>query len=552
MSNKFNRRAFLKGLSAGAAYTALGGLGQAMLMRQAQAAAPAFGDYKALVCVFLYGGNDSSNMLIPIGADANRGYSQYSSLRGIFAVSNTDLDLATIAGGVDLNNGNLPLGAGNPYYDATEPMANAYVKGLYPLTSKGIELGVNGVMPELAQLIADNKASVLANMGTLVEPVTRAEILAGTANLPLFLFAHNHQQRILQTGQADNLDDIGWAGRIADNWSGVNNSSPLGLNISYGGNDRMLIGNSTRPLVLGTGNPPSRPDMLVSGGNGQQDRRALYKALAGEQNSSSSGNVSFGASNTFNTSDPFHSLYNSMLLKSLSTFDMLKAAWDARTMNYTSTGPYGEALWDVPTQAHTGFNQNLSGRLIKQFEAVAKMIHMGASSDLGTPYNRQVFFLSFGGFDTHASQMEQHPKLLREVSLAIWKFQKALEELGHENKVTTFTMSDFGRTLSRNGDGTDHAWGAHHFVIGGDGLGASGNLNGGTMLGTLPDLRLSGDDDYSDKGRTIPTTAQDQLNATLCSWLGVSDDLMPTILPNLPNFQSGGTIDTAYLNSLFV
>lgn len=238
----------------------------------------------------------------------------------------------------------------------------------------------------------------------------------------------------------------------------------------------------------------------------------------------------------------------------MSTFDVLLNTWDANPISYISTGSYGEGLFTTPTTNDLGFGTSLGGKLISQLESVAKMIELGAQDRFSTEgYHRQIFMVGLGGFDTYATQGSKHPLLLRELSLALWKFQKAMEELGHANKVTTFTMSDFGRTVSRNSTGTDHAWGGHHIVMGGDGAGISGSLNGGQVLGHLPDLSLGGDDDYSGKGRTIPRIAQDQLNAILCRWLGVDNALMPTIFPNLTKFtsSSGSGLDSTYLNSLY-
>ncbi len=548
-----NRRDFLKSLLSAGVAGSLGSMGQLALMREATAASPAFSDYKAIVNIFLYGGNDSFNMLIPTGSTTNTGYSDYHSIRGNLAVANNDLDIATASStGTDLNNGDLGTGSSNPYHaDGSEQ--SAYLKGLYNLSgSKGIDLGVNAVMPELAQLITDNKASVVANIGNMVSPVTRAEVLNESASLPLFLFAHNHQQRALKTGQADNLAAAGWAGRIADNWQGINNNSALGLNIAYSGGDRMLVGDSTSPLVLNPGAPPNISGMNPTGNNSDQDRRAFFQALAGVQNSSTSGILNFDSSNTFSTSDPFKNIYNKLLTNAQGTFDTLGSTWNNNVLNYTSTGSYGEALFANPSASDLGFNSAIKGGLIKQLEAVAKMVDLGARDAFSTGgYNRQIFTVRLGGFDTHATQEDKHPLLLREISLALWKFQKAMEELGHANKVTTFTMSDFGRTVSNNGDGTDHAWGAHHIVMGGDGAGDSGNFKGGQMIGALPDMTLGGADDYSSKGRIIPTTSQDQLNATLCNWFGVDEALMPVVFPNLQNFKAGSDLESTYLNTLF-
>jgi uncharacterized protein (DUF1501 family) len=546
MSNQNNnRREFLRTLLAGGASGALGSLGQLALMSEASAATPAFSDYKAMVCVYMYGGNDSFNMLIPTGADALTGYGAYANSRGGLAVANRSLN----TGGA-----NVSSGTGNPYY-SNGSAAQAYLKGYYPLAgSKGFELGVNAVMPELANLIYGNKASVVANVGNLVEPVSKAQIQAETANLPLFLFAHNHQQRALQTGQGNNLNDVGWAGRIADNWLGVNSGSPMGLNISYAGSDRMMIGNTASPLAVTHGNPPQIYDMQKAMYDTHTDRRSLFQAMHGIQNTSSSGYISFDASKTYTSANPFERLFSATSKKSTQVFDLLKDSWDGHTVNYAKKDSYGNDLFSVPSPPELGFEDGVKGDFIAQLEAVAKMVDMGVRDSFSSGgYNRQIFMVSLGSFDTHSDQALKHPLLLRELSLGLSKFQTAMEELGHANKVSTFTMSDFGRTLGNNGDGTDHAWGAHHLVMGGDGLSQSGNLSGGRMLGSLPDFNLGGLNDYNDQGRIIPTTAQDQLNGSLCRWFGVDDALMPSIFPNLANFgQAPGSISSAYLDELFV
>ncbi|MBV2089311.1 MAG: DUF1501 domain-containing protein [Candidatus Thiodiazotropha sp. (ex Ctena orbiculata)] len=535
-----HRRGFLKSLASLGCISSMGSLA---LPRQAVAAAPDFNDYKALVCIFLYGGNDAFNMLIPTSTDANKGYDPYAEARGSLAVNNSDLGISQVTtNSGNLNQGVLGAGQQNPYNQNLD-QNTAYTGGIYPLSDKGIDLGVNGVMPELAQLIIDNRTSILANSGTLVRPVTRDEIIDHRADLPVYLFAHNHQQRILQTGQANNLNDIGWAGKIADQWHNINQNSPLGLNISYAGNDRMLIGNSSSPLVLNPGNVP-KIYHLSGDNNTNSDRRALFNALAGIEGSTT--RVQFGADRTDRVTEPFRTLYNSKELNAVATFDQLKQSWDSLEINYATTGSYGETLFDIPTAQQLGFNQPIRGNLIRQLEAVAKMVHLGASGNLGAEFNRQIFFVELGGFDTHASQASQHPLLLRELSLGLWKFQKAMEELGYADSVTSFTMSDFGRTLSFNGDGTDHAWGSHQLVMGGYGSGDSGTLRGGEMIGELPEMLLSGNDDYSNKGRMIPTLSQDQVNAPLTQWFGVDQSQISNLFPNIRNFQTGTGIETAF------
>lgn len=523
-----------------------GALGSVGWMPQLSAASPNFSDYKALVCIFLNGGNDGFNMFVPTGSDVASGYDTYASIRGNLAIASNTLTH------VDLNSAKLETGTGNPYFqDGLEE--RAYVKGVYDMSANGMDIGVNAVMPELSQLIGDNKASVIANIGTLVEPVTRSAILSGNPSLPLFLFAHNHQQRILQTGQANNLNDIGWAGKIADAWQGVNGGSALGLNISYGGNDRMLIGEATAPLNLGLGSPAPYRGMLAGEFGASDDRIAAFKALLGEENSSPTGNLHFDSTNTYSTGNPFETLYAKQSRKSLSVYTQLFQDWKNTEVNYTRTGSYGEPLFQLPTFSDLGFEKDLGGRLLEQLENVAKMIHLAANNKLDNKtFNRQIFFVTLGGFDTHASQVYEHPRLLRELSLGLWKFQQAMEEFGLAKQVTTFTMSDFGRTITNNGDGTDHAWGSHHIVMGGDGNGGAGSLNGGAMLGSLPDIRLAGDQDFSDQGRIIPELCQDQLNATLCRWFGMDEGSLAGIFPNLQNFESNpGIARSAYLNDLF-
>jgi len=548
MNNKTNRnrREFMKLLARGSAAGVLGSVGQMTLMNEAVAAAPDFSGegYKAMVCIFFKGGNDSFNMFIPT---TSAGHATYSGIRTDLAVNNIDLGLASA-----FANGSLGKGTANPYnVNGTEQ--RAYTKGVYDLSAKGLGLGVNGVMPEMAQLITDNKLSIVANVGNLVKPVTREEIRAKTADLPLFLFAHDHQQREMQTGQADKLDDIGWAGKIADSWAGINNNSSFGLNMSYSGNDRMLIGNTTSPLVLKTGSLPSFSGMRIDEGSYDDNRRALFKSLSG---------IARGASNTselnlptglFDNNKPFKRLYSDMMDRSMGNFDTLSTVWNDNPLEYTSKGPYGEDLFANPSAADLGFSSGLRGSLFKQLESVAKMVDLGARDAFNTgDYKRQIFFVSMGGFDTHGDQANNHPKLLREISLGLWKFQTALEELGHAKKVTTFSMSDFGRTVSRNSSGTDHAWGAHHFVMGGAGDGTSGSLDGGKIIGQIPDLSLEGPNDFSNKGRIIPTTAQDQLNATICEWFGVDESLISTIFPNIENFQTGADVNSAFLDDMFV
>ncbi|QKQ25165.1 DUF1501 domain-containing protein [Candidatus Reidiella endopervernicosa] len=440
-----DRRSFLRALLA----SGMGGIGAPLLnLSNANAATPAFDDYKALVCLYLFGGNDAFNMVVPIGDESGstaigQGHQTYGDIRGNLTVAADDLDLATnFAGGL------LGSGSGNPYYvDGTQQ--SAYVKGVYPLGTTG--LGFNGVMPELAQLYSDNRLAVINNVGTLVEPTTKANI--GSIDRPPFLFAHNHQQRALQTGWADNLSAAGWAGRLADLWGigrgGVNNNHTLGMNISYAGSNRMLIGDTSTPVNLNAGDILTYAGMEDGSSSEDLQRKALFRGMNG-QNAGS---------------DPLRGLYNNMLTGALSMSDLLITEWPNTPDFAGLTGPYGEALFGRPDSTTLGFTANISSSLFYQLESVAKMASLGKRLGL----NRQIFVVSMGGFDNHSVQLERHPRLLRQLSLSLWKFQRAIDSLGMGNEVTLFTQSDFGRTMSNNGDGTDHAWGTDNLIVGGCG-----------------------------------------------------------------------------------
>jgi uncharacterized protein (DUF1501 family) len=503
------RRTFLQsGLAMG---LSMGGIASLTLPRSA-CAATSFNDYKALVCILLNGGNDSLNMLIPTDSSS---YTAYSTVRDQLSVNNTSLTNS-------FNGGTL---SANPYHvDGTNE--KAYTKGYYAL--KNSNLGMNAVMPELAWLYNNNKAAFILNAGVLVEPTSKAQYINKSVTLPPFLFAHNHQKRALATGWADNLVATGWAGRIADAWlaDGVNAATPsLGLNISYTGSERTLTGTNTTPLVLKPGRLPVYTEMDPTK-TFQAKRRELFKQLT-----------------SLNPDDAFKAHYNQLLGKSMQLTETLQGLNQAPDFS-ALLDSYGGSLFSVPDNNTLELQDSLKGGLIRQLEAVAKMISLSAKNRTGNLYGleRQVFFVSLGGFDTHAEQARNHPVLLREVSLALAKFNTALESEGLADNVTSYTISDFARTLGNNGDGTDHAWAGHHIVMG-------GAVDGGKVYGNLPDLTLGGSDDTTRKGRYIPGIAMDQYTATLASWFGVDNAMIQTIFPNLHNFSSDSNdINTALLN----
>lgn len=462
-----------------------------------------FNDYKALVYVYLHGGNDSFNMVIPTQKSGQNGYDNYQSVRSEIAIDHTDL-----SANINLAASKLDLSSGNPY--SAESEDQAYTKGMYHVADT--EIGINGVMPEIAHLMGKNKLAVLANIGTLVEPTTKSDMQNQSIELPSSLFAHNIQTRVQQTGQADNKHLGGWIGRLFDQWSGVNGNNLIGSNISFHGNNYALLGRTNAPTVM------SLTPTEYNFGKTKQ-----FTASNTTSNEKLRRDL-----NQLNSGNKLRNVYNGLLSRSYDLADTINTVWQT-TPNYTSTDAYNNELFSVPTKQDLGID--IDGGLIKQLEAVARMIKYGKDTGL----KRQVFYVQLSGFDTHSSQKTAHPALLRELSLGLGKFQAAMEEMGTENDVTTFTLSDFGRTATCNGDGTDHAWAGHNFVVG-------GAVNGG-VYGEMPDLTPNGSQESGyvggrNTGRIIPSIAVDQQLSTLTKWFGANDELINDLFPNLTNFSS--------------
>jgi uncharacterized protein (DUF1501 family) len=531
-----NRRNFLKNMALTAGSISplarIGGLG--LLTSSSFAAAPSSG-YKAMVVIHLYGGNDSMNMFIPTDDITSGLYNSYQTARPSIAVENLNLisDTAKKLKDADCPAISVSSGEGNPYYDRKanhtagkyeEDIDAMYRKGSY---HTGDGLGINGMMPEFAELYRTGKLSIVSNVGTLVKPTTKAEIDAETADLPVFLFAHNHQQREIQTAIANKLDNTGWAGKLADSWK-VNGS--MGLNVSYSGVNRMLIGESTTPLTMRPNGPTS---YTTPGAQSGEEIDTFLKTTA---DSTTSSNI-------------FESFYakNSKIASVLS--ESLTTAWaSGPDVAGQGTDSYGNALFSSPSLEQIGFadGHGLNDNLALQLSAVAKMISIG-KNNLG--FNRQVFYISLGGFDTHSGQAEDHATNLRTLSMAVNDFNTALESMGLEENVLTFNTSDFGRSMQSNGDGTDHGWAGHSFMLCGD-----PSFQGGKTFGTvLDDVSLSSVHAHTKKGRFIPTTSIEQMLAPTLDWFGVDESLMATVLPNLVNFRTDvADSKSSFLSGVFV
>ena len=407
------------------------------------------GDFKALVCVFLYGGNDANNVLIPYDT-AN--YNAYAAARSGLALAQGAL---------------LPI---------------------TPATNDGRAYALHPNLSEIKNLFSGGKAALLANVGTLVAPVTRATYLDRTARLPPQLFSHADQQTQWQTSWPDSPQGSGWGGRMADLLNSLNGTAQVSMNISLAGSNVFEVGNVVSAYQI---SPYGAP----------------------------------GLDNLGTATDPRYLAYNGIV--NLPYTNLFEKAFAQTTRRAVDNAAVITSALGSATALGTAFPDN--SYLASQLKMVARMI--GIRSALGM--RRQVYFVAAGGYDTHGDQLAAHGALMQDLSRSLGAFYNATVELGVANQVTTFTASDFGRTLVTNGSGSDHGWGSHHFIIGGD-------VRGGDLYGRFPSLAVNGNDD-TDAGRWIPTTSVDQYSATLARWFGVADADMPTVFPNLGRFAQPGT-----------
>jgi uncharacterized protein (DUF1501 family) len=437
-----NRRSFIK-------YASLAAAGNAMALRPfgaLNALAQSTTGYKALVCVFLYGGNDANNTLIQFDT---AGYSNYAKVRGPLAIPQSQL----------LQLGALPNFALNPN------------------------------LPDIQTLFDNKNAAFVANVGTLIEPTTKAQFQAGT-DLPTNLFSHPDQQLEWQNAAQSGATPTGWAGRIADQLNASYNSgAQVPMITSVAGDTLFCNGSASTPVSVSPGN------------------------VGGAQ--CSEGTTECGAQ-----------LATAQALLSFDSGLTLVQADNSITSNAYSYAKTLTAATQSASPLKTVFPAN--NGLAAQLKQIAQIIQVRGA--LGV--SRQIFFCGIGNFDTHSDQLVLQNALLAGISPALAAFYAATVEMGVQDSVTSFTMSDFSRTFQPNSNtGSDHAWGSHHIVMG-------GAVKGGQMYGTFPTLTLSGPDDSGTNGRWVPSTGSVQYAATLASWFGVSAAQMPAIFPNIGSFSS--------------
>ncbi|TWU57320.1 DUF1501 domain-containing protein [Rubripirellula reticaptiva] len=421
--------------------------------------------YKALVCVFLFGGNDSFNMLTPLTSSEHADY--------------------LAARGGDYTAGNGALGI-----PASELAATAITDSV-----SGRQFGIHPSMPEVKTLFDQGKATFLANVGSLVEPTTMAQYQS-RANLPLGLFSHSDLQQHWMTSVPQSRSQVtGWAGRMADMITDTVNTNPaISMNMSLDSVNLLQTGGSVVPYVV-----TSNGAQEVGWYGPTWTQAKIFTTL---------------------TDDVLSRSYANLMEKTFAK--MNRTALDAAIS-------FNDAVDQITTVDQ--FFPTSPSRLQSQLRMIAKSI--GAHESIGQ--SRQIFFVGVGGWDNHDNLIGAQDTNLATVSQALKSFQDSIDELNMTNDVVTFTASDFGRTLSSNGKGSDHAWGGNQIVMGGP-------VTGGRIHGDYPLSLASGNALDLGRGRLLPTTSVDQMAAELAMWYGVANDNnMEHILPNIRNFFGAGT-----------
>ncbi|MFK8045446.1 MAG: DUF1501 domain-containing protein [Crocinitomicaceae bacterium] len=409
-----------------------------------------FGNYKALVFVFLGGGNDSFNMLAP---KSNTEYGHYATTRSNLAIPQNDL-----------------LGISSNDF------------GLHP--------SLTGVK----QMFDNGDLAMLANVGTLIEPTTVAQYQNGTVPIPLGLFSHLDQYNHWQTAQPQMRVNKGWGGKIADMVGSTNVNQNISMNVSLGGSNLFQAGNTTVPFSMNR-NGPKLPLYYDATWGNNEARKAMTDSLL-----------------YHNYQDPFQKTYADTFRESLEAGIEFKQAIDA-----------------LPPFTTTFSTANIS----QELEMVAKTI--AVRNTLG--FERQIFFLRHNGWDHHDDLLTRQADGLADINAAMVEFKQALDEMGMFDDVTTFVGSEFARTLTSNGNGSDHAWGGNAMVMGGD-------VIGNQIYGSYPSLEI-GSTQYIDGGVIAPTMATDSLFSELALWYGLTPSDLSTIFPNVANFHNLATISTS-------
>lgn len=472
-------------------------------------------DYKALVCLFLSGGNDSNNLLVPTGQALSGSLRKdYEDGRGLLALTNQQLTPINVSNSA---------AAFREYHGGTVS-----------------QMGVHGDADDISTLFDDGELAFICNVGTLAHPIpSRSAYLNQTVPLPRDLFSHSDQTMEWQTSIADKPTATGWGGRMAQellNSQDISLGSKVSISISMAG--------------ANTFQRADRPEVTAF-----NMRNGLAKPFEGFGSASKPYNRAYHEGATFEEPQYTTSRYGHRLkalesLIKLTNDNLLEDEYASRLVNSRSTSDLiSKALVeaDVTSIDFDTIFANADHPLGDQLKGVAQLI--AARSALEN--NRQIFFVNVGGYDIHQNHLASHSDLMQELSTGLKAFRDALVTIGDWGKVVTYTASDFSRTFAPNRPdddaGTDHAWGGHAMVMGGP-------VAGGKLYGHYPSLKL-GDhaesiDAHNGRGRWIPSTSVDQYSAVLARWFGVDSNSMEAIFPNLSRFDD--PVSTTLANMRFI
>ncbi len=496
MSSPISRRDFL-GQSSCAAVGSLGLLSTLLNLRMANSAVaqglPPGEDYRALVCLFFAGGMDSYNLLVP--AAGSSVYNNYLTTRGGL------YDLATNSDGLAING--LPLAA-----HVTDPFAF----GVHP------SCGDHNSQPGIQSLYGTGKLAFVSNVGTLAERLTKTGYNNSSALRPRGLYSHADQVQQWHTSVTTQSRSLGWAGSAADLLHAGNTSAKVSMNISLSGNNVWQTGNKLFAYTIGT-----------SGSTLPSEYNSPY---ATPTISTTSRTAIRTAALDNLLQQEYQNLLDQTFTKNLKDSVEASAAFKDAFDDSTAASPFttlfpGDTAYVYPS-GYTASNDP-ARTLGQQFKALVRSIKI--HQELGL--RRQTFFINYGGWDHHDEVINNMNKMVDVVNRCLASYWQALGEISLQNNVTLYTASDFARTLTSNGAGSDHAWGGNAFVLG-------GGVNGGRVYGSYPDVALNGPSVVTTRGITLPAVSVDEYFAELALWLGVSASDLPSVLPRINTFYTPG------------
>lgn len=445
-------------------------------------------DYRALVCVYLYGGYDCFSAIVPIDGPARTQYED--SRRGT----------GTGPGGGQQNPSDLRIASADLvplFQDGTST----------PVSQGGSRYGLHPRMAPLAQLFNQRRAAIVANVGPLVRPLNLADYNAGTVPVPAQLYSHSDQTVLWQTPRADTAARTGWGGRLADVFFASNPNQRLSMNVSLDGENVFQAGQTVLPYFVGDGGVEAI--RAVGPESWRDHRRNTFNAMLARAHG-----------------HPFERALAQRVRVAEDVARELEVVLrnDRNAANNGFLDDTYQPFWTAYGLPWQRLDQGRAAlpRLGRQLLMIARVMRQRVPLQM----TRQLFFAGIGGFDTHDNQNADLPNLLGDVASGIRGFHDVLAAAGLADRVTIFTASEFGRTLSNNGDGTDHGWGGHQFVIG-------QGVVGGRVYGQFPHLGLSGNPQNAGWGQIIPTLAADQYAATLATWYGLPDAERNLIFPNV-------------------